>query len=487
MEITKVFKPRYVLLVLAVIAVLVGGLSVMAAGGKWVTGDFHTHTFLTDGNNMQEEVVKNAFVSGLDWMANSEHGGTSQKDPKGKAYPAPVWRWITIKDASFPIIQSLRNNYPNKLLIQGLEWNVPSHEHASVGIVGTEPGPVSDFEYMFDGSDTDTSRAAENLAKINKVHADAVAGAKWLETNYPNTSYFLLNHPSRKLAYSVADIRDFIDAAPDVCFGMEGFPGHQKEKNRGGYGNDLGANTYKARTYGGADYMLAKVGGLWDALIGEGRHFWIFVNSDYHSSDNDFWPGEYAKNYTWVTGSDYNSLIDGLRSGNSFAVQGELINALDFNAAANNEQATMGQALDIAANSNLVITIRFKSPQYNNNGDAVKVDHIDLISGEVGAKELPSSPEYSKDTNETTKVIARFTAKDWKLQNGYYIIKYQIKNVGKNMYYRLRGTNLGLNVTNETDKDGNPLNDDLVGTNDRVKAYKDLWFYSNPIFVSVTK
>ena len=120
MEITKVFKPRYVLLVLAVIAVLVGGLSVMAAGGKWVTGDFHTHTFLTDGNNMQEEVVKNAFVSGLDWMANSEHGGTSQKDPKGKAYPAPVWRWITIKDASFPIIQSLRNNYPNKLLIQGL-------------------------------------------------------------------------------------------------------------------------------------------------------------------------------------------------------------------------------------------------------------------------------------------------------------------------------------------------------------------------------
>jgi len=30
--------------------------------------------------------------------------------------------------------------------------------------------------------------------------------------------------------------------------------------------------------------MTAKVGGLWDSLLGEGRRFWAFVNSDFHSA-----------------------------------------------------------------------------------------------------------------------------------------------------------------------------------------------------------
>jgi hypothetical protein len=55
------------------------------------------------------------------------------------------------------------------------------------------------------------------------------------------------------------------------------------------------------------------------------------------------------------------------------------------------------------------------------------------------------------------------------------------------MYFRLRGTNLPINIPNETDADGNPLIDDLKGTNDGQKAYQDLWFYSNPIFVEIKK
>ncbi len=39
-------------------------------------------------------------------------------------------------------------------------------------------------------------------------------------------------------------------------------------------------------------------------------------------------------------------------------------------------------------------------------------------------------------------------------------------------------------VENQTDKDGNPLNGDLVGPNDKAKAWAELWFYSNPIFIS---
>ncbi len=73
----------------------------------------------------------------------------------------------------------------------------------------------------------------------------------------------------------------------------------------------------------------------------------------------------------------------------------------------------------------------------------------------------------------------------------------------KDMYFRLRGTNLAPNTANETDAQGNPLVDEAsyVDTpNPDPKAavktptvhgnlpeivWNDLWFYSNPVFVSV--
>ncbi|MGC7873224.1 hypothetical protein ACPUYX_17075 [Desulfosporosinus sp. SYSU MS00001] len=464
--------------------------------GRWVTGDFHTHTYLTDGSNTEVDVLNNAFTKyGLDWMANSEHGGTSKRDPLGNNLTYPTWRWITLRDLSYPIIQNLRAQYPSKLLVQGVEWNVPTHEHASVGIVSDEPNSISDFEYKFDASDTDSSRAAEGVVKDNTSHTGAIDGAKWLEKNYPTTSYLLLNHPSRQLKFTAADIRDFNNAAPNVFIGLEGIPGHQKESSRGGYES----TDPKAQTYGGADYMLAKVGGLWDSLLGEGRKIWMFANSDFHSTAGDFWPGEYSKSYTWinsnvqeagkgksldVNNNNYQYLIDGMRSGNSFIALGDLINGLDFKIKSGNT-ATMGQTLVINKGKDAQITIKFKSPKTNNNGDLVSVNHIDLIAGDVTAKAEPGTQEFNNDNNNSTKVIAQFTSNDWKYADGWYTIQYTLKNIDSNQYFRLRGTNLGVDVQNQTDHDGNPLSDSLVGTNDSTKAYSDLWFYSNPVFIDV--
>jgi hypothetical protein len=480
--------PKFLLVsaLTALALALTGAVFAGAATGKWVTGDFHTHTFLSDGKCVQSDVLKNAFLSGLDWIANCDHGGTSVNNEKGVKLDEPIWRWKSLRDNSFPLITGLRSQYPGKFIIQGFEWNVPAHEHASVATIIYEPAAISDFEYMFDAGDKDTSREKEGLLKQNVTHADALAGAKWLQEKYAKNSYFLPNHPSRKLLYSAADLRDFNDAAPDVCFGFEGIPGHQKEKNRGGYGNDYQADTYKARTYGGADYMIAKVGGLWDALLGEGRHFWTFANSDFHFTDNDFWPGEFSKNYTWVTGDGLQDIIDGMRSGKTFVVLGDLIDGLDFGLNYNKKSATMGRTLYMKKDAKMEVVIRFHSPKVNNNGDAVQVDHIDLISGVVGAKARPGTAAYGKDTNETARILARFAVKSLKPgRDGWYEVRYTVKKVNKNMYFRLRGTNLGLNVPDETDKDGNPLKDELMGENNAQKAYQDLWFYSNPIFVMV--
>ncbi|ODA41368.1 hypothetical protein [Desulfosporosinus sp. BG] len=465
--------------------------------GKWVAGDFHNHTYLTDGSKTEADVLNHAFTQyGLDWFTNSEHGGAFSRDANGSQFTMDtpnallstdskyyLWRWATLKDYSYPIIQAARKQYNDKILLQGLEWNVPTHEHASVGIAADEPTAISKFEYIFDQNDKDTSRASEGLTKDNTTAQSAVDGAKWLEDNYPDSSYFVLAHPSRQQKYSIADIRDFNNAAPDVAFGFEGLPGHQKEANRGGFGNNFGSNTYKARTYGGADYMIAKVGGLWDALLGEGRHFWNFVNSDFHNEAGDFWPGEYCKTYSLLKGDDPKSVVASLRSGNSFAVHGDLINALDFSISSKNNVAVMGQDLEVEKGDNAQITIRFKSPEVNNNGDKPVVSHIDLIAGDVTGKAQPGTDEYTKDTNESSKVIASFDSKSWKKDNGWNVIVYNLKNVEKNQYFRLRGTNLAPNTLNETDAEGNPLVDSLMGDNNENKAYADLWFYSNPIFI----
>lgn len=163
--------------------------------------------------------------------------------------------------------------------------------------------------------------------------------------------------------------------------------------------------------------------GIWDSMLGEGRRFWNFTNNDFHfkiSVDNKYssgyWPSEYSRNYTWVNGNTFKDVVNGMRSGNSFSVYGDIIDALDFSASSKGNMATMGSELSVIKNDMIDITIRFRSPEFNNYesisahesevNNKVEVDHIDLISGKVTAK--LDEANYSKDTNETTKVITRF-------------------------------------------------------------------------------
>lgn len=115
-----------------------------------------------------------------------------------------------------------------------------------------------------------------------------------------------------------------------------------------------------------------------------------------------------------------------------------------------------------------------------------------MISGDVTDKAQPGTAAYSKSTNDSTKVVKRFTSKDWKTdRDGYNVITYRTKAT-KDQYFRLRGTNLGVNVAGET-SNGDPLIDPKTDIEDNEKRfeeinkrnYSDLWFYSNPIFVSV--
>ena len=136
------------------------------------------------------------------------------------------------------------------------------------------------------------------------------------------------------------------------------------------------------------------------------------------------------------------SVLNGMRSGKSFSVYGDLINALDYRVRHGNKQAEMGSNLQVKKGNPIEITIRFKSPSKNNNGDPVTVDHVDLISGDVTGKAPPGTAAYSKSTNDSTKVVKRFTSKDWTTdRDGYNVITYRTKAT-KDQYFRLRGRTL---------------------------------------------
>ncbi|OPA74364.1 S-layer protein [Paenibacillus selenitireducens] len=502
------------------------------ATGQWMSGEFHVHTFESDDAQISlEDALDHAFDTyGFDWIATANHLRSSKRDDTGADIPGgPIPFSKGAMEYEVPKIKQLQaqGKYAGKTIFSGFEWDMPSHEHVSVGILGNEPNSeatlkaANQFEYLFTNRDktwfdpADVAVWDQQGKRAYTTHADALTAVQWLKDRYAETSYMILNHPSRIVGkYTIADIRDLNNAAPDIVFGMEGMIGGQMEPDRGGYNtayntaNPTENTNYKNRSYGGTDYMVAKVGGVWDALLGDGRRFWNFANSDFHFKirgpySSGYWPGEYSKNYTWTEGRDMQSILNGMRSGKSFSVYGDLINALDFNVASNGVKEDMGGDLKVTEGDDLQLTIRFKSPAKNNYESPVdsgtsanaapQVDHVDLIAGDVSEKAEPGTEAYNKDTNDSTKVIATFTSKDWTVDSeGYNVIQYDLKSVDKNQYFRLRGTNLGMNVEGET-QDGNPLLDPITNQaddNTRFNAindrnYHDLWFYSNPVFVTV--
>lgn len=487
----------------------------------WVVGDFHEHSLFSDGGMKLDSVFDYATKHfGVNFMVNTDHGGAyprnwdgsywssypelkiegsdAGKDEKGRPL---MWRWQELRDFSFAKVDSFRTKYPSRHYIQGLEWNSPATSHTSTGIIADSGLPIAMFEYQFDSSDKDTlGGPAKGLVKQNGrkngngdflSHAErtaATAGAvKWLMKNHRYSSWTILAHPERSNNVKIEDIRNINNAGPDVAFGFEGIPGHQKLSIRSSFHPE---NALGGGTYGGVGYMSAKTGGVWDALLGEGRHFWLFTSSDFHGTSGDFWPGEYHK--TWIYSKDTTSavsILEGMRAGNVFVTNGDLITKLDFNVSSKKgKNATMGQTLQASRGEDLEIKIRFKTPVKNHNGESPQVKTIQLIMGDVKGKVDPRSPDYKKDVNESTKIIKLFTSQDWIDKDGWKEISFKIEKPLKDVYFRIRGTNHAINTPYETDKLGNPLLDTLaihLNLDGPEEAWTDLWFYSNPIFVKI--
>ncbi|WP_446809292.1 hypothetical protein ACH50O_18875 [Methylomonas sp. 2BW1-5-20] len=305
----------------------------------------------------------------------------------------------------------------------------------------------------------------------NAGHLKTVEGLKWMAQNHGNASYYVPAHLERagpfntagSNGFNIEHLRDFNNAAPTVAFGFESQPGHGAANNRGEYQvkrNNFGGSaglvdSVGGTTYGGTGVYAAQVGGVWDALLGEGRNWWFFASSDWHNrgsfgpddrrSTQDFYPGEYQRTYSLVrNGSDKlrpQTIVDGLRSGNNWSSSGQIIDRLGFiacasypgpaarsnasvealavAAATNNTDinstgcATMGEKLVVRPGAEIVVSVVVRDPQGNNSSpysfpnpslaqvgisqplNQPVLDHIDLIRGLVTGYKTPGAADYS--------------------------------------------------------------------------------------------
>jgi hypothetical protein len=592
-------------------------------GNPYVAGDMHNHNTCTDGSVSAGYAIDRSVATGvaaaggnnfdLDWFTLGNHGGSGNRDcrfsdtsanipgdttttwsqtlgqtidgitikslegtPNGTGANATMWRWQSIKQVEYPIIVNRTSMY-NKVLIEGLEWIVPGHEHTDVAVIaGQNPrgfgnaDKMAEYEFRFDRADTDAIgpvnaknqqiwTGKDNVNNSGTAgHQKAVSGVQWLQTNHPLESYVIPTHseragpfnPAGSNGYNIEHFRDFNNAGPTVAFGIES-PGHMAQGSITGGSGSYGTGAVGGGTYGFGGVYTAKVGGLWDGMLGEGRNYFLFVSSDWHQrgaggardsfTTSDFIPGEYTKLY--VPNRAHfraQSIIDGMRSGNSYSVNADIIGPdmvfrakgiFDF------EWKTMGETLVVRPGEKVIVEMEMTVPAKNNSPysfnnplllqvgvkqplNKPSLDHIDLISGKITGVIAPGAPGYAVPNaagvagaaivyNPTTTISQQIQATKMErkqLKDGSTRMHFTTTFTAGNTpsYIRARGTNIPVATPNVTDTAGNPLldvNNALVSCTDPacpshlqtvgsvkkvtfdVQAYSNVWFYANPIFI----
>lgn len=454
-------------------------LAAQSEGRSWIAGDHHIHGRFSARWNFQVDppapilggdaiypTLMNALMArefGLSWMVATDHGGPNHSKLNF--------------EVAYPALLASREMVPEVIQFYGMEFDTPAADHSSLIIPHThdEASTLEEIEYgwakneawPFDPLRNTESKMLEALRFMRDLDVPPVLIANHPSRSAPGLGIYGLDAP--------AEFRGWNNTAPDVAVGMAGAPGHQAGAMnparylsadsippRGGYG--------RYPTMGGFDQMTARVGGFWDSMLGEGRHWWVTANSDAHvnwrDGGIDFYPGEYSKTYVFAEKS-HDDVMDGIRHGRVFVTTGDLISELWVTASTGDEEASIGGEISVRTGGDVEVTIRVLDPAGpNSNGDDPAVARVDVIVGEVGG--ILADPTV--DTNPTTRVVHRFTASDWVKDGDYLQMSLVLEDIRGSQYLRVRGTN-GGELEPALDHRGED-------------PFSDLWFYSNPIFVT---
>ena len=474
---------------------------------RWLAGDHHIHTHYSVkwdnsvfppkpiiGGDAKYSIPLNAQMAshyGLDWIVLTDHGGPNRAE-------------LALKQA-YPELLASRRALPQILQFHGMEFDVPGNapggRHASLIMPHRPDAVVKDSR----------PNEAEQLFEIERIYngrqgvppgpekADDAYMLKALAAmaKLPDPPLVLANHPARLakgfrqyFKITPKQLRDWQDTAPGVMIGMTAAEGHQAATLNpdGSPKPDGSRGEYPDHpTYGGYDQMTARLGGVWDSLLSEGRRFWVTGVSDSHGHYTDgwadFWPGQYAKTYVFAD-KNYDAIFAALKSGNIFVTTGDLIDELDLSiqvqGAAESQAAKAGESLQVKTGSDVLVQIRFRVPAALNGGlERPQVARLDIIGGQITGPAAGRNNDRNSDEAPQTRVLQRFDQTEFQQlgadSNGVvYQLSYLLKNLQQSQYIRLRGTNQRDELEPKADTKGeNP--------------WSDLWFYSNPVFIEVEK
>jgi len=445
---------------------------------SWLAGDHHIHSQFSVGwdrtqtpptpifgGAVRYSISQNAAMArkfGLSWMVATDHGGPNHSK-------------INLEQAYPELLQS-RRDISEVIQFYGMELDTPAGEHSSLII----PHSHDEADVLY--------KLELNFGRVEVFPVDSTRNTerKMLEAltvmqDMDLRPLVIANHPARTatgdgvyVAYDPEEFRRWNDTAPDVAVGMAGAPGHQafafstnpaitdpQMRIRGGYRG--------FPTMGGFDQLTAKLGGFWDSMLGEGRHWWITANSDSHvhfsEGGGDFWPGEYSKTYVYAEKS-HDSIMEGIRAGNIFVTTGDLVSELFVEVVQGRTRGGIGEEIEVSARKNVTVSIRVLDPDsLNAGGRNPEVNRIDLIVGDVTG----ISDDPTIDSNSSVRVVRRFTADEWEREGEFLTMDYSFP-VDRPIFIRVRGTN-----TDELEPVVDPPAED---------PWSDLWFYSNPVFVT---
>ncbi|PGH47967.1 PHP domain-containing protein [Streptomyces sp. Ru87] len=482
-------------------------------GFLWLAGDHHIHTqYSSDGKYRVTDQVRQGSRHGLDWLVITDHGSETHAR-------------IGVEKVN-PDIRRAREEFRDSLVFQGLEWNIPSAEHGTVFVHPgrNEVAVLKEFENTFDGSVREVSGG------VREQEALAVSGLRFLGEQVRHRkvrdALMLANHPARKGIDSPHELRAWRDATSPghrIAVGMEGAPGHQAAgipapagmgRGRGLYDGGPGDASFAAypresyRTWGGFDWMTATVGGLWDSLLAEGKPWWITANSDSHNvyadtaerggpdsdfeangrhtdpvysggpdlAQGDYWPGQYSRTHVGADGFSYAAVMDGIRAGRVWVDHGGLISGLDARLRGGGRWATLGGSLHVARGTEVELSIGIALANGPNWAQFVPgLARVDVIHGDV------TGPVSDPDafTAPTARVAASFEVGR---STGTVRLSHRLGRVDRPLYVRLRGTDGNRTAVGPGGASVDPAGPavDVPGDAD---PWRDLWFYSNPIWV----
>jgi hypothetical protein len=485
----------------------------------YLVGDHHVHTVYShDAKYRMPDLARRAAQFGLDWMVFTEHSNIGHADLGAAQEHEQI------------LLARVEN--PRLLIFQGLEWYIPAAEHATVF---TAPGPneatvLREFERAFDGKLLKRTEGATGHADTAGNEALAVAAIQWLaakrQSGYVPDALVLANHPSRLGIDSPHEMRAWRDADPDIMIGMEGAPGAQgaampglrsPTSVRGEYENKPSGQSWPRypveayTTYGGFDWMTATVGGLWDALLSEGRLFTITSNSDNHRTildttrngdfgpgqtfDNtghlpdpietgtsqpgsDFWPGQFSRTHVGVTQYGYREVMAGLRAGRVWVDHGQLVDGLDVRLEGDGTQVTLGGRLRVRRGQRLRLHVTVTSASRPNlHGDLPRLAHLDVIRGRTRAAAGDRDNFIAPDTRVEHTI-------DTSSKTGTYTLKIRLDDAVDSGYLRLRGSDGRRNGPGLHGRRVDP-HGPLPHPGGEGDPWKDTWLYTNPIFIDV--